>query len=256
MSIMLRLRLLASALVILCLPSAMCRPILRMLGHGISRQARFGFSLVLADKLILQGDSRIGHFNLLSLRRLVMRRGSYLGRSNVLHGPISVSLAECSAIGNNNKIVRGPRGLVVTGPATLRLGVLAKITAEHRLDCTASVSLGSYTTMAGTSCELWTHGYVHDQTGPGRYRIDGPVRIGNNVYIGSASIITAGVTIADGVIIGAGTTVARSLVEPGLYVSAGLRQLKRPDDPLHRVDLMQVNDEHLCERVFIKRSGD
>lgn len=253
---MLRLRLLASALIILCLPSAMCRPMLRLLGHDISSQARFGFSLVWADKLVLQGDSRIGHFNLLRLRRLVMRRGAYLGRSNVIHGPISVSLAERAAIGNNNKIVRGPRGQVVAGPACLRLGELAKITAEHRLDCTTSVSMGAFTTMAGTSCELWTHGYVHDQTGPGRYRIDGPVRIGNNVYIGSASIITAGVTIADGVIIGAGTTVARSLLEPGLYVSAGLRQVKRPNDPDQRADLMLVQDKQLCERVYVKRSGD
>lgn len=252
---MLRLRLWVSALIILCLPSPMCRPMLRLLGHRISRQARLGFSLVLADRLVLQGSARIGHLNLLRLRRLVMRQGAYLGRGNIIHGPISVSLADCAAIGNNNKIVRGPRGMVTSGPACLRLGELAKITAEHRLDCTTSVSMGAFSTMAGTSCELWTHGYVHDQSGPGRYRIDGPVRIGHNVYIGSASIITAGVTIADGVIIGAGTTVARSLMEPGLYVSAGLRQLKRPDDPDQRADLMPVQDKLLCERVYIKRTA-
>lgn len=250
------LRLLVSALVILLLPSPLCRPLLRLLGHRISNQASLGFSLVLADCLVLQGTARVGHFNLLRLRRLVMRQGAYLGRGNVIYGPISVSLAERAAIGNNNKIVRGPRGLVTSGPACLRLGELAKITAEHRLDCTTSVSMGAFSTMAGTSCELWTHGYVHDQSGPGRYRIDGPVRIGNNVYIGSASIITAGVTIADGVIIGAGTTVARSLLEPGLYVSAGLRQLKRPDDPDQRTDLIAVQDEQVCERVYVKRTVD
>ncbi len=253
---MLRLRLWASALVILCLPSRLCKPILRLLGHRISAQARLGFSLVLADHLVLQGTARIGHFNLLRLRRLVMRQGAYLGRGNVIHGPISVSLAERAAIGNNNKIVRGTRGLVTSGPACLRLGELAKITAEHRLDCTTSVSIGAFSTIAGTSCELWTHGYVHDQTGPGRYRIDGPVRIGRNVYIGSASVITAGVTIADGVIVGAGTTVARSLLEPGLYVSAGLRKLERPQSPDQRADLTPVKDEQLCERVYVKRVAD
>lgn len=250
----LNLRLWASALVILFLPSTLCRPLLRLLGHRISAQARLGFSLILADTLVLQGATRIGHFNLLRLRRLVMREGAYLGRGNIIHGPISVSLAERAAIGNNNKIVRGPIGQVTSGPASLRLGELAKITSEHRLDCTTSVSMGAFSIMAGTSCQLWTHGYVHDQTGPGRYRIDGPVRIGHNVYIGSASIITAGVTIADGVIIGAGTTVARNLLEPGLYVSAGLRQLMSPNDPDQRADLMQVQDEQLCERVYVKRT--
>lgn len=253
---MLHLRLLASAIAILCLPSLLCRPILRLLGHRISPQARLGCSLVLADRLVLQGASRIGHFNLLRLRRLVMRQGAYLGRGNVIHGPISVSLAIGAAIGNNNKIVRGPRGLITSGPACLRLGELSKITAEHRLDCTTSISIGAFSTMAGTSCELWTHGYVHDQSGPGRYRIDGPVRIGHNVYIGSASVITAGVTIADGVIIGAGTTVARSLLEPGLYVSAGLRKLDRPLSPDQRLDLRLVKDEQLCERVYVKRIAD
>jgi acetyltransferase-like isoleucine patch superfamily enzyme len=217
---------------------------------------RLGFSLVLVDRLVLQGTARIGHFNLLYLRRLVLRQDAYLGRANVVHGPMSVSLADRAAIGNNNKIVRGPRGLVVSGPACLRLGELAKITAEHRIDCTASVSIGDFSTMAGTSCELWTHGYVHDQTGPGRYRIDGAVRIGHNVYIGSASVITAGVAIADGVIIGAGTTVARSLLEPGLYVSAGLRKLDRPQNPDQRSDLTLVQNGQLCERVYVKRADN
>lgn len=252
----LRLRLWLTALIVLCMPSPLCRPLLRLLGHRISGQARLGFSLVLVHHLILQGATCIGHFNLLRLRRLVMRRGAYLGRSNAIYGPISVSLAERAAIGNNNKIVRGPRGLVTSGPACLRLGELAKITANHRIDCTTSLSLGAFTTIAGTASEVWTHGYVHDQSGPGRYRVDGSVRIGHNVYIGSACVITAGVIIADGVIVGAGTTVARSLLEPGLYVSAGLRKLDRPPSPDERADLILVKDEQLCERVYIKRQPD
>lgn len=253
---MLRLRLWTTAIAIFFLPSFLCRLILRLLGHRIGSQVRIGYSLVLVDRLVLQGTTHIGHFNLLRLRRLVMRQGAYMGRCNVINGPISVSLAERAAIGNNNKIVRGPRNLVTSGPACLRMGELAKITSRHRLDCTTSVSMGAFSTMAGTSSELWTHGYVHDQTGPGRYRIDGQVRIGHNVYIGSASVITAGVTIADGVIIGAGTTVARSLLESGLYVSAGLRKLERPQSPDERPDLTLAKDELLCERVYIKRSVD
>lgn len=251
-----RLRLWASALIILCLPSALCRPLLRLLGHRISGQARMGVSLVLADRLVLQGTARIGHFNLLRLRRLVMRRGAYVGRRNIIHGPISVSLAERAAIGNNNKITRGPLGFVSSGPACLRLGELAKITADHRVDCTSSLSMGNFTTIAGTASQVWTHGYVHDLSGPGRYRIDSPVRMGKNVYIGSACVITAGVIISDEVIVGAGTTVARSLLEPGLYVSAGLRKLERPPSPDERADLTLVKDDQLCERVYIKRPLD
>ncbi|MFM7013252.1 MAG: acyltransferase [Betaproteobacteria bacterium] len=97
---------------------------------------------------------------------------------------------------------------------------------------------------------------MHDPSGPGRYRIDGRIRIGRNVYIGSASVVTAGVIISDEVIVGAGTTVARSLLEPGLYVSAGLRKLERPPSPDERADLTLVKDDQLCERVYIKRPLD
>jgi acetyltransferase-like isoleucine patch superfamily enzyme len=251
-----RLQVWVTALIILCLPSPLCRPLLRLLGHQISGKARLGVSLVMVNRLVLQGDARVGHFNLLRLRRLVMKRGAYLGRGNIIHGPISVSLSEHAAIGNNNKITRGPLGLVSSGPACLKLGELAKITADHRIDCTSSLSMGSFTTIAGTASQVWTHGYVHDISGPGRYRIDSPVRMGRNVYIGSACVITAGVTISDGVIVGAGTTVARSLLEPGLYVSAGLRKLARPPGPEMRADLRLVRDERLTECVYIKRPLD
>lgn len=237
----------------LLLPSCIARWVLNLCGHKIDSNVRIGLSFVCADRLHLQAGARIGHFNFVLVRRLVMRCGSCIGRSNLIHGPISVNLREKAAIGNRNKILRGRLGSVVSGPALFVLGALSKITSDHRVDCTATVSFGDYSILAGTSSELWTHGYVHDQSGPGRYRIDGPVRIGHNVYIGSASVITAGVTIADGVIVGAGTTVARSLLEPGLYVSAGLRKLDRPPSPDDRPDLSLVKDEQLCERVYIKR---
>jgi acetyltransferase-like isoleucine patch superfamily enzyme len=240
----------------LMLPSCIARWVLNLLGHRIDENVRFGVSFICADSLHLQKGVRVGHFNFVLVRRLVMRRGSCIGRSNLIHGPFSINLREKAAIGNRNKILRGRLGLVVSGPALFALGKLSKITSDHRVDCTATVSLGNYSILAGTSTELWSHGYVHDQSGPGRYRIDGPVRIGHNVYIGSACVITAGVTIADGVIVGAGTTVARSLLEPGLYVSAGLRKLERPPSPDERPDLSLVKDEQLCERVYTKRPLD
>jgi acetyltransferase-like isoleucine patch superfamily enzyme len=130
---------------------------------------------------------------------------------------------------------------------------LSKITSDHRIDCTATVHIGSFSTIAGTGSELWTHGYVHALQGAGRYRVDGRIRIGNNVYVGSSCIITTGVSLANGVIVGAGATVARSLTEPGMYVSAALRRLDRPGDPDIRADLLADDSPELCERVYIKR---
>jgi hypothetical protein len=62
-----------------------------------------------------------------------------------------------------------------------------------------------------------------------------------------------GVRIVGGVIIGGGTSISRSLLERGMYVSAPARIIPRPDEPDERSDLTRVNDATLCETVFVKR---
>lgn len=241
-----------TAALILCLPSMFVGTLLKLMGHRVGRGCRFGFSLVLADGLLLNDRVKIGHFNFLKIRRLVMCDDAYIGRMNIIHGPLDVILGKRSFIGNANKITRGIQDVVAVGRCALRLGYLSAITANHRIDCTTGIRLGDFTTVAGIGSQIWTHGYIHDTEGPGRYRIDGKVEIGNNVYIGAGCIVSMGVRIASGAIVGAGVTVARNFDEPGLYVSAAVRQLPRPVSPDQRADLVQVSDARLCERVYIK----
>ena len=219
----------------------------------MGRKARIGFSLVLVDRIWMAPSARIGHLNYLNIRRVIMRKGAYLGRMNALNGPFSLWLDEQAALGNANKVVRGPTRTVTVGPSYLRLGRLTKITSNHRVDCTRSVSFGDYCTLAGIGSMIWTHGYVHDAEGPGRYRIDGSVVIGDNVNIGAGSILSMGIRITSGVMIGAGCTIARNLAEPGLYVSSAIRKLPIPQDPDGRVALEPVVADGLVERVYLKR---
>lgn len=237
------------------LPSSLAIWILRACGHYIGPRCRIGFSLLWADRLFLQGHNRIGHFNLIACKRLCIGTYGYIGRANTVAGPLSILLRRQGAIGNANKIVRGSQGPVTVGPASLRIGRLAKITAEHRIDCTRSVSVGDYSTLAGVGIQVWTHGYVHETTGPGRYRIDGKVTIARNVYIGSSCIVNMGADICAGVIVGAGTVISRSIDQPGLYVSSPIRQLPRPAEPADRTDLIAETDPALSERVYVKRPG-
>lgn len=241
-----------SALLALLLPTAVVRPLLNLLGHRLRPGSRIGVSWLWCDFIGLDHGARIGHLNLIAVRRLVLREGAYIGRTNVVHGPLDVLLRPRAALGNDNKVTRARTG-VSWGPAQLWLGVLAKITADHRVDCTQTVRLGAFSTVAGVGSQVWTHGYVHAVEGAGRYRIDGRVVIEDNVYVGSACIISMGVRIGRGVIVGGGTAVARSLIEPGLYVSAPVRALPRPADPEVRADLQRLLDPALCEPVFLKR---
>lgn len=225
-------RFLRAALLAL-LPTAIARVPANLMGYRLDRGTRIGFSWVTIEHLTMKPGSAIGHFNVLS-------------------GPASALLKEGAGVGRFNIIRCPPRGIVVGAPE-LTIGEGAKITFGHLVDLAASVTIGDFSTIAGAGSQLWTHAYIHDEEGPGRYRIDGPIVIEANVSVGTMTVITAGVRIARGATIGAGSVVAKDLLEPGLYVASPLRHFPLPADPATRADLDAVTP-HLCvDRVFQKR---
>ena len=237
----------------LMLPSLLAAFLLNLIGHRVSRHARIGFSFLGVSRLVLARGARVGHFNLFLCRRLVLHSDGRVGRANLVSGPISVRGGIKSLIGNSNKITRGGAHIRKAG-SLLYIGEIAGITAGHRVDCTRSISIGDYSTIAGVGSQLWTHGYIHEESGPGRYRVDGTIRIGRNVYIGSMCVISAGVRIANCVIIGSGSSVGKSLDEPGLYVSQPLRHLPRPGPPGNNPKLEKLPSDFSCDRVYEKKS--
>lgn len=248
-----RVRKIITAVMCFVFPARVLSYLMRPLGHSISRHAKVGFSLLFVDRLVLEGSSRIGHFNVIAIRRVVLRQNARIEGLNVIRGPLSLVLHREASIGNRNVVARARKG-VTYGPAVLRLGERSKITAGHKIDCAASVRFGAFSILAGAGSQLWTHGYVHDEAGPGRYRVDGEIRVGDNVYIGSRAIVTGGVTISNTIQVGAGVTVARSLSEPGMYVSAPVRRLQRPDAPSTRNDMIKVEFPGQLEAIFRKRN--
>lgn len=243
-----------ASLALFLLPTLLARSLVALVGWSISTEARVGFSWVGCRQLVLQGNSRIGHFNFIILDRYIARTGGRVGNFNIMRGPLSVRLGALAKIGNRNVVTRAPKG-VTRGTSRLWLSDGAVVTASHSLDCAKSVSIGAYSHLAGKGSQIWTHGYVHDQSGPGRYRIDGYVDIGDNVYVGAGVIITGGVRICDATIVGAGACVARSIEERGFYVSTALRRLDTPTSPDTRNDLREVIFPGQLEQVFEKHRG-
>ncbi len=232
------------------LPSFVKIPLLNLMGHQISRQSYIGMNLLLVDKLCTAPGARVGHFNLIACRRLLMRKGAYIESYNVIRGPLSIALAPTAAIGMKNRVRRPPHP-VSYGPAKLQLGILSKITSNHSVDCTCSVVFGDYTTLAGRGSQIWTHGYYFESSGPGRFRVDGPVTVGNNVSIGSSCAISMGVRIGNAITIGSLSSVSKSLVQPGLYVSQPLRFIESNAE-ITRAKLQRVDPARVCEEVYRK----
>lgn len=238
---------------LMLLPTTVVRPLANAMGHNIAPRARIGFSWLQCEQLALGETSRVGHLNVLLVRRLVLRHGARIIHMNICRGPVSLRLGNGACLGNRNTITRAPKG-VTFGPAQLSLGEGSKITAGHSLDCAQSIRFGDYSTLGGKNSQIWTHGYVHYEA-PKRYRVDGSIGIGNNVYLGSGVIVTGGLTICDDASVGVGACVTKSLTEPGFYVSSALRMLQKPPDPKTRSDMEQVSGTDLIETVYKKRDG-
>lgn len=240
-----------TALICFFTPNRLTFWMLNLLGHHVASSAKIGFSFIwLNGKLVMKPKSRIGNFNRIQINNLELEESAYIGKFNNLTGPFDVQLAITAAIGNANSISRAPLG-VTYGKSTLKLGILSKITANHRLDCTRNIIIGNYTTIAGHDSQFWTHAYYHDMEGPGRFRLDGEILIGDNVYIGSRCVINCGVKVANAVIVGANACISKSLNQTGTYVNQPLRFIERDlnvKDKFNRVDGYSI-----CEDVYEKK---
>lgn len=94
------------------------------------------------------------------------------------------------------------------------------------MDCRihGEVSLGN-DVMMGPECVLVAQNHQHELSGVPfieQAYVERPIRIGNNVWLGTRVIVLPGVEIGDDCVIGAGTVVSRD-VPPGSVV-VGSRQ--------------------------------
>lgn len=234
----------------LLLPSILVRLILRMLGFTIGKKVKIGFVILISDNIRIDDFTKIGHFNIIQVDKLILNEKAYINTFNFIRGPFNLILKKRAAIGKNNVIRRSPKG-VTYGMSELILGELTKITAFHFIDVTRSIRFGDFSVLAGIRSQLWTHGYVHAPEGPDRFRVDGEIIIGNNVYLGSGVLINPGITIADTINVGGNSTIAKSLTEPGMYVSQPLRYLPKSYEDIKQ-KLRKIEEEGLVESVYEK----
>lgn len=239
---------------IFLLPTLMARLLLRFFWRRIHSTAKVGFSLIYVDKLYMAKNTRIGHFNLINCRRIVMRESSYFGRANIVKVPVSILFLEKSAIDNGNEVVRAEKSTSYSS-SILKLGIFLKITVSHKIDCMRSILIGDYTAFAGVCSQVWTHGYYHEATGPGRFRVDGKAVIGNNVYTGLFGVVSMGVTIADAVTVGSHSSVSKNLLKPGIYVSQPLRYIESSTEEA-RQKLIPVTGHILAKPTSRKPSAN
>ena len=212
------------AILMFLTPNLILRQLLKLLRIKVGKNFKIGFSILISNKISITDDVTIGHFNFINIDNIQMMDKCYIRFFNIINGPFDLIMRRQAAIGKFNNITRAKKP-ITSGYSKLDLGIIVKINSFHFLDLTKSIIVGDYSTFAGLRTQVWTHGYVHDYEGISRYRIDGEVNIGNNVYVGAGSIINSGVTICDSVILGAGSFVSKNIDSKGLYTPVNPKKI-------------------------------
>lgn len=175
------------------------------------------FNYIHCDECILK-NSKIGSFNRIICKQLIMDDNSEIGNVNNVKFLKYVELKKSSMIRSRNIIVGTTNYFSpFTDVFVFVIGENSLLTSNHYLDCSGKIIIGSNVVFGGIGSEIWTHGFDIK-----RNMIVGDVVIGNNIYVGSRSMILQNVVICDNVSIGAGTIVSKSIFESGFYISSNL----------------------------------
>lgn len=240
-----------SAIICLLLPFSFLRIFfLNLLGNKISYKAKLGWGVYLINNMELKAGAKIYALNFIRIHDICLSENSFIKSLNYMKGPFELFLGEKSGIARQNKIRRAYKP-VTYGISKLKLGYNTFMVSNNFLDLTRSITLGDNSQIGGIGTEFWTHGYMHDNVGEGRIRIDGEIHIGNNVYVGSRCIFNPGVTVNDAINIGGNSVISKDLIEPGMYVNQGLRHIKKDIEDVKN-NLTFLNDKEVLEKIYIK----
>jgi len=177
----------------------------------ISKRAKIGFSVLLADRIIMEEGSIITHFTFVNnIDRFHMKPNSKIGKSNWITGA-------------NSKVKMFSDS---EGTCELIVGEHARITGQHHFDCTGGIYIGDFTTVAGIRSQILSHSVdvKHSK------QVAGPVRVGKYCFIGTSSIILMGAELPDCSVLGAGAVLNKKYDNPyHLYAGNPARMLKEFD---------------------------
>jgi acetyltransferase-like isoleucine patch superfamily enzyme len=170
--------------------------------YQIHSTAKIGFSVILANKLIMAEQSRIHNFTVCKqIDRLVLKKDSGIASWNLITGFSSTHYSF------SNRKAR---------VCELILGEHSGITFRHLIDCNGGVYIDDYTTVAGYNTQILTHSInIYENTQETK-----PVFIGKYCFIGTKCILLPGCCLPDYSILGAGSVLNKHYTEC-YYIYAG-----------------------------------
>jgi acetyltransferase-like isoleucine patch superfamily enzyme len=117
---------------------------------------------------------------------------------------------------------------VVDSNARLTIADLVFVGAACEIDVAVSVSIGAHTLLApGVFITDHTHNMRRHARLDAQGTRSAPVTIGEDVWLGTKSVIMAGVTIGDGAVVGAGAVVTKDVAPYSIVAGVPAREIGR-----------------------------
>jgi acetyltransferase-like isoleucine patch superfamily enzyme len=157
-----------------------------LFGYQIHPTCKIGFSWVFPKKLIMDMHSTIGHLTVCKNLDIVhLKQYASIGRGNW----ITAFPSESSAHFSHQKD-RHPQ---------LILGEHSAITNRHLIDCTASVTIGNFSTFAGFQSQILSHSIDLEHC----QQSSAPVTIGDYCFIGTNCVLLGNSVLPNFSVLGA-----------------------------------------------------
>lgn len=190
--------------------------LLKKLCHfELSDNTKIGFSIILAKKVILRDNARIGHFNFVKpIDCLQLNENSKIGSRNWITG---------FSVKDVNVIKKSHFSHVKDRQCVLILGKESSVTSRHYFDCNGGIYIGNYCTIAGFETAFLTHSIDLKNN-----RQDAlPIVIGDYTFIGARCTILKGTKLPDYSVLGACSLLNKQYENNyGLYAGTPARYIK------------------------------
>ena len=185
---MIRLLRLASQLFVCCLPWTLRRQVLiKVFGYEIHRTARIRLSWVFPGHLVMHANSQIGPLvSAIHLDRMIVGEHSTIGRQTWITGYPSGGQSEHFAHQPERR-------------SELILGDHSAITKNNHLDCTNTITIGDFVTVAGYRSQFLTHSIDIAAC----RQSSKPITIGDYCFVGTQAVVLGGASLPDRCVLGA-----------------------------------------------------
>lgn len=183
----------------------------------IASDARIGYSIILAKKVVMKSKARIGHLTFVKrIDELYMGESTSLGTKNWVTG-FAVSERERNGVGHFSHIQNRQ--------CVLHIGDNSRITARHYFDCNGGIYIGKYVTIAGFESAFMTHSIDLRMN-----RQDAqPIYIGDYCFVSTRCTVIKGSALPPKSVLGACSLLNKKYTDSGLYAGVNAKYIHALD---------------------------